>query len=191
MNAGQLYQKGKLFQGKCLGGGKQEASCLPWQKYAACSHFCSIFKPPIAVSHMGFARILAPSLPSMSLSNYFSFLSFHWFISLSLLCLLHSLLHSHCLLSSLFLSLSLVHSFFRHLCHFFSVPSLHFPGQHAGASWQCVITLATSKWEQGWSFLSPESHSRHPWALRKETTSTWILTDHKQFRRGAAAQFLL
>lgn len=65
------------------------------------------------LSRMGFAPILAPSLPYVSLSKFFSFLNFHWFINLSLLCLLHSLLHSHCLLSSLFLSLSLIHSFFK------------------------------------------------------------------------------
>lgn len=46
------------------------------------------------LSHMGFAHILAPSLPYVSLSKHFSLLNFHWFINLSFLCFLHSLLHS-------------------------------------------------------------------------------------------------
>lgn len=57
------------------------------------------------LSHMGFAGIWAPSLLHLSLSKYSSFLVFYWFITLSLLCLLHFLLHSHCLLSWLFLFL--------------------------------------------------------------------------------------
>lgn len=112
---------------------------------------------------------------------FFSFLNFHCFISLSLLCLLHSRLHSHCLLSLLFLSLSLINSFFSHLRHFFLINSIStffwaaWRGQLVGCNYPCHIQMGA-----GLKLLEPLKpvHLPHTHGLweRRPAHGSWLIT---------------
>lgn len=129
---------------------------------------------------MGFAHILSLSLPYVSLSKHFSFLNFHWFINLSLFCLLVS---AFPLLSLLAFPFPQSHTFFpQALCHFFLINSISTfswavrRGQLVGRNYPCCTQMRA-----GLKLLEPLQPLHLPdtprlWKRRRPAHGSWLIT---------------